>query len=210
MIFFLSSPPPERMLELVTSEENDDKVLFPFDKPYVAFYSFHVLLICLREEAAKEPAKQSFVKHSVKNLIAFLLADELSGPLSGDRAKMFLATMAIECLLSGLFAYRSTDDDADLVREPTPLIKRLLSLIEMARSVPITSPNDPSQKLLCTSFAVLVQGSTCQTSFWIAVKQEVQFDQLIFALLLASDKLVRVSESIQLFRRYSAYLLGPM
>lgn len=189
------------MLELVTSEENNDKVLFPLDKPYVAFYSFHVLLLCLREEDAKESAKQSFVKHSIEILISFLMADELSGPLAGDRANFSLATMAVECLLSGLSAYHPTDEDADPIREPTALIKRLLCLIEMARSASTNSPNDRSPRLLRASFAVLVQGSMCQSSFWNAVKQEVQFDQLIFALLLEeSRQSVRneVSERIKL------------
>lgn len=189
------------MLELVTSEENNDKVLFPFDKPYVTFYSFHVLRICLREEDAKESAKQSFVKHSVDVLIAFLMADELSGAIAADRAKLSLATMAVECLLSALSAYRPTNDDDELIREPTPLIKRLLGLIEMARSASMSSPNDPSPKLICSSFAVLVQGSMCENNFWNAVKQEVQFDKLISALLLQeSRQLVRndVSERIKL------------
>lgn len=175
--------------------------MFPFDKPYVAFYSFHALLICLREETATEFANQSLVKHSVELLVRFLTADELSERLTGDRTKLFLASMAVECLLSGLSASHSTPDDADLIREPMSLVKRLLCLIEMARSVPMTSPNDPSQKLLCASFSVLVQGSICESSFWNVVKQEVQFDQLITALLLEeSRQLVRneVSERIKL------------
>lgn len=175
--------------------------MFPFDKPYAAFYSFHVLLICLRDETAKEPAKRSFMKHSVEILRAFLMADELSGSIAADRTKFFLATMAVECLLSALSAHQSTDDGLELIREPTPLVKRLSWLIEMARSAPPTSPNDPSKRLICASFAVFIQGPMCDGAFWNAVRQEVQFDQLTSALLLEeSRQTVRneVSERIKL------------
>lgn len=176
------------MLELVTSEENDESTLFPFNRPCVAFYSFHVLLICLREEAAKESPQQSFVNHSIGILVAFLMADELAGPIAADHIKFLLATTAVECLLSALAAYQSTSDDAELLRHPTPLITRLLSLIVMARSAPTSSSNDPSRKLICCSFAVLVEGSLRDSNFWNATKQQAQFEQLILGLLLEESR----------------------
>lgn len=147
-----------------------------------------MLLICLREEAAKESPNQGFVNHSIKILVAFLMADELSGSLNADNIKFLLATTAAECLLSAFSAYRSTSDDGELIRDPTPLIKRLLRLIDMARSASTSSPNDASQKLFCCSFAVLVEGSLRDSNFWNAVKQQVQFDQLICALLLEESR----------------------
>lgn len=160
-----------------------------------------MLLICLRDETAKEPAKQSFVRHSVEILRAFLMADELSGSITADRTKFSLATKAVECLLSALSAHQPTNDGAELIREPTPLVKRLSCLIEMARSAHLTSPNDPSKNLLCAAFAVLIQGSMCDGAFWNAVRQGVQFDQWTFALLLEeSRQAVRneISERIKL------------
>lgn len=177
-------PPPDKMLELVKSEESGSSALFPFDRPRVAFYSFHVLLICLREEAAKDSPQQSFVNHSIDVLVAFLMADEFAGSIAADNIKYPLATTAVECLLSALAAYRSTSEDAELLRNPTPLITRLLSLIGMARSAPMGSPNDTSRRLICYSFAVLVEGSLCASNFWNATKQQARFEQLILGLLL--------------------------
>lgn len=181
-------PPPDKMLELVKSEESDGPALFPFDRPLVAFYSFHVLLICLREEAAKDSPQQSFVNHSIEVLVAFLMADELAGPIAADDIKFVLATTAVECLLSALAAYRSTSEDAELLRNPTPLITRLLSLIGMARSAPMGSSNDTSRKLICYSFAVLVEGSLRDSNFWDATKQQAQLEQLILGLLLEESR----------------------
>lgn len=176
------------MLELVTSEQNDEKVLFPFEKPRVAFYSFHVLLICLRGEAAKEVPEQNFVNHSIKTLVAFLMTDELSVSLSAEDIRFLLATTAVECLLSALAAYQPPDDAATLIHDSTPLIKRLLNFIEMARSTSTSSSNTTCQKLISCSFGILMEGSMRDSKFWNAVKQEVQFDQLVRVLLLEDNR----------------------
>lgn len=186
--FLIVFPPPDRILDLVRSEQNDEKDLFPYRKPFIAFYSFHVLLICLREEALEASPKQSFVSHSIKSLEAFLMADELSMSLNEDRIRFFLAVTAVECLLSSFAVYRPTSDEASLCHDPTPLVKRLLGLIEMARSPPATSLSALNQKLICCSFAVIVEGSMQDDKFWNAVKQHAQFVQLVHALLLDESR----------------------
>lgn len=185
------------MLELVTSELNDEKVLFPVGKPRLAFYSFHVLLICLREEAAKEIPRKSFVNHSIKTLVAFLMDDRLAESLPPDEINLLLATTAVECLLSALAAYQPTDDAAMLSHDSTPLVKQLLSFIDMARSTSTKSSSGTRQKLISCSFGILMEGAMRDNEFWNAVKQEVRFDQLVCTLLLEDNHQTVRSEAAE-------------
>lgn len=69
------------------------------------------------------------------------------------------------------------------------LVRRILDLLEIGR----TGPTDPpagtcAQSLICSSFAVLVEGSLRDLNVWNAVKQHAQFDGLILSLLLEENR----------------------
>ena len=51
--FLTVFPPQDRVLQLVRSENCSENELFPFHQPFVAFYSFRTLLMCLRDEAVE-------------------------------------------------------------------------------------------------------------------------------------------------------------
>lgn len=186
--FLAVFPPPERILELVRSEQNNENFLFPFEKPFVAFYSFHVLLMCLRDEATETTPNQSFASHSIEILVAFLMADEFASGLSEDTVKFWLASNATECLLAAFVISDTPKDDAALVQDPTKLVKRLLEFIQIAHSAPSLPFSTLNQKLIRFPFAVLIDGSTRDEKFWNAVKQEAHFDQLIQSLLLNENR----------------------
>jgi ubiquitin carboxyl-terminal hydrolase 34 len=186
--FLAVFPPPDHILELVRSEQSTEKSLFPFEKPFIAFYSFHVLLMCLRDEATETTPNQSFASHSIEMLVAFLMADEFSESLSDDTVKFWLASNAIECLLAAFVVYGSPSDDAALVQDPIKVVKRLLEFIQMAHSAPTLPFSTLNQKLIRFPFALLIDGSTRDEKFWKAVKQEAHFDQLIQSLLLNESR----------------------
>lgn len=186
--FLAVFPPPERILELVKSEQNNEDLLFPFEKPFVAFYSFHVLLMCLRDEATETTPNQSFASHSIDILVAFLMADQFASGLSEDTVKFWLASNATECLLAAFVIYGTPGDDAALVQDPIKLVKRLLEFIQVAHTTPALPFSTLNQKLIRFPFAVLIDGSTRDEKFWNAVKQEAHFDQLIESLLLNESR----------------------
>lgn len=186
--FLTLFPPLDRILELVRSVKNDEKTLFPFDKPFVAFYSFHVLLTCLHDETTEAIPNRAFASHSIEILVAFLTADEFAGSLVHDTIKFWLATKAIECLQAAFIVYGSPSDDAVLVPDSTNLVTRLLEFIAMAQSAPDLPFSVLNQKLIRLPFAILIDGSTRDSKFWNAVKQETHFDQLIQSLLLNESR----------------------
>lgn len=49
-------------------------------------------------------------------------------------------------------------------------------------------PESSVQKLICNSFAVLVEASVHNHQFWELIKQNAQFDQLVFSLLLRESR----------------------
>lgn len=146
--------------------------------------------------------------HSIQVLVAFLTSDELFDSLSNNTIAVVVATRAIECLLlamSGMLSTttilplerstnhilvcRSADDEAVLIADPMSLVPRILALLEFGCNLPPDPPVGASaQTLICSSFAVLVEGSLRDTNFWTAVKQHVQFDSLIFSLLLEEKR----------------------
>ncbi|KAJ5674990.1 uncharacterized protein N7477_004924 [Penicillium maclennaniae] len=199
--FLAVFPPPERIIDLVRSEQIDEKTLFPFDTPFIAFYSFYVLLICLRDESTEAIPNRDFASHSINRLVAFLMADEFAGSLIHDSIKFWLATKALESLQAAFNVYGSPSDDAALVQDPAKLVKRLLGFITMAQSAPSLPFSVLNQKLIRLPFALLIDGSTRDTKFWNAVKQEAHFDQLIQSLLLnesRSSVRVDVAERIKI------------
>ncbi|KAI1835108.1 hypothetical protein DTO006G1_6636 [Penicillium roqueforti] len=187
--FLVVFPPQVRALELVRSNSNTEKDMFPLQRPFKALYSLNTLSMCLHEEAAEMSPDQAFVSHSNRVLVAFLTSDELFSSLSGNSVTTVLATRAIECLLLAISVYRPTDDESVLIADPMSLVRRVLDLLEIGRS----GPNDPpactcAQSLICNSFAVLVEGSLRDLNVWNAVKQHAQFDRLILSLFLEENR----------------------
>jgi ubiquitin carboxyl-terminal hydrolase 34 len=65
------------------------------------------------------------------------------------------------------------------------LVKQLLNFMELARNSTTSQLTEASiQKLICHSFAVLIEASVHDHSFWDITKQHAQFDHLILSLLL--------------------------
>ncbi|KAJ5777163.1 hypothetical protein N7520_000409 [Penicillium odoratum] len=183
--FLIVFPPQQRVLALVSAEDSDEKTLFPLRTPFVAFYSFNALLTCLRAEEIQVTPKQSFVSHSIAILVKFLMSHELSESIKLDRLRFALATKAIECLLSALAVYRPDNDASALISDPAPFVRRLLGLIETARSLPETPMAAAGvHKLICDCFAFIIEGSIRDHKFWETVKQFARFDQLMLDLLL--------------------------
>ncbi|KAJ5151117.1 uncharacterized protein N7482_010369 [Penicillium canariense] len=188
--FLVTFSPQDRVLNLVKSENSSTKDLFPFEKPFNAFYSFSALLVCLREEAVQDSPNPSFVSHSIQTLVAFLMADELSESLAQDPIRLYLASSAVECLLAAITVYSAASNETLVASEPAFLVKRLLYLIEISRSVtenPLLNMSN-IQKLMCSSFAVLIEASIRDQGFWTAVKHEAQLSLLIKALLLEESR----------------------
>ncbi|KAJ5088051.1 hypothetical protein N7456_011667 [Penicillium angulare] len=178
-------PPQERITELFNSESQNDEALFPLSKPFVAFYSLNALLAKLREEATEIIPEQTFVPHSIGILVKLLMNTELLESLGHNFLRLALATSSMECLLNAITAFRSENDDSPLIKNAASFVQHILTLIDTVRSIPAT-PTTASctQKLICTSFAVIVEGSVRDYKFWEAVKEHGQFDQLINGLLL--------------------------
>lgn len=80
-------------------------------------------------------------------------------------------------------------EDSSVITDTTPLVKQLLHFMDVGRHVPSTCLTEAGvQKLICNSFAVLIEGSMRDHGFWNAVKQQTQFDQLLFSLLLDESR----------------------
>lgn len=141
------------------------------------------------------------MSHAIQVLVAFLMSDEVSGRLPRDPLTINLTVSAVECLLTALAgtcqlpdllsginfraAYRPENGNSVLFENPGPFAKRLMELIESARGVvPTFETFMPTQKVICLSFSVLIEGSMRDDKFWDAVKQQSSFDRLLGALLL--------------------------
>ncbi|KAF3392464.1 Ubiquitin carboxyl-terminal hydrolase 34 [Penicillium rolfsii] len=188
--FLVTFSPQPRVRNLVKSETSAAKELFPFDKPFVAFYSFSALLACLIEEALEDTANQAFISHSIEVLVTILMADELADSLTLDRHRLSLASTAVECLLDAIALYQATDNRTLVAQGQVALVRRLLHFIEAARSVTARPPVNvlAIQKLVCNSFGVLMEGAIRDKTFWGAVKQETQLGSLVKGLLLEETR----------------------
>jgi ubiquitin carboxyl-terminal hydrolase 34 len=72
---------------------------------------------------------------------------------------------------------------------PTNLIKQLLNFMELGRNLTAAHlPDSSIQKLICNSFAVLIEASLHDHNFWELIKQNTQFDRIIFSLLLGESR----------------------
>lgn len=80
-------------------------------------------------------------------------------------------------------------DDAPIILDPAPLIQELLKFIEIARHLFATQLSPSSiTKLICDSFAVLMEGSVRDNKFWNVTKDIAQLDQLVSTLLLGDSR----------------------
>lgn len=183
------SPQP-RVRDLVKSETSTAKDLFPFEKPFVAFYSFSALLACLIEEAMEDDPNQVFISHSIEVLVTFLMAEQLSESLDSDRNLLHLASTAVECLLDAIALHSASSEKTLVAHDKASLVRRVLHFIETARSMTARPSLNLStvQRLICNSFGVLVEGSIRDPTFWGSVKQETQLGPLIKTLLLEETR----------------------
>ncbi|KAE8393246.1 hypothetical protein BDV23DRAFT_149795 [Aspergillus alliaceus] len=187
--FLVVFPPQERVLQLVRSVDTPEEDMFPMDKPYNFLYSVNALSICLREEALESSPNQAFVCHSVRVLVAALTRPEMCDSMSNCSTKLLFATSLVECLLYALLVRPPLTSDASLVPDSTALVRQLLHLMEVGRHL---SPGYLSElgihKLICNSFAIMTEGAVRDPEFWTVIKQQTQFDHLLFSLLLEEGR----------------------
>ncbi|KAI2787888.1 hypothetical protein POX_f08270 [Penicillium oxalicum] len=212
--FLVTFPPQPRVRNLVKSENSTAKELFPFDKPFVAFYSFSTLLACLIEEGIEDKPNQGFISHSMKLLVSFLIADQLSDPMALNRNQFYLASVAVECLLDCIAICDVATGEISVAEDNAAFAKKLHQFIEAGRALITTNQSYDTvkvQKLICNSFGVLLEGSFRDHLFWNAVKQELNFTTLIQALLLKeSRQSIRVDVSERIRRACSSTKAGKV
>ncbi|KAJ9326994.1 hypothetical protein DTO027B3_2234 [Paecilomyces variotii] len=187
--FLVVFPPQKRVRDLVRSEANTAEEIFPMDKPYKLLYSVNALTTCLREESTEEEPNRAFLHHSIQCLVAALTRPELSETMQESSLKLMFACNFVESLLVAL-SVRSVPGDSSLrLSDPTDLVRQLLKFISTAQSLKANVLSETAvQKLICNSFAVLIEGSLHDNVFWEIVKQNAQFEKLIFALLLNESR----------------------
>lgn len=183
--FLVVFPPQQRVRDLVKSEANSAEEIFPMDKPYKLLYSVNALTTCLREESTEEEPNQAFLRHSIQCLVAALTRPELSESSEQSSLKLLFVCNFVESLLIAL-SVRSVPGDSPLrLSDPTSLVRQLLKLISTGRSLTTDILSEMAiQKLICNSFAVLIEGSIHDNTFWDIVKRNARFEELIFTLLL--------------------------
>ncbi|KAE8407660.1 hypothetical protein BDV37DRAFT_5930 [Aspergillus pseudonomiae] len=187
--FLVVFPPQERVLQLVRSTEKSDQDVFPMGKPYNFLYSVNALSICLREEALESSPNQAFVSHSVRVLVAALTRSEMTDSWDNCPMKLLFATSLVECLLYALLVKPALAGDTALIPDSTALVRQLLHLMEVGRRSSTGRLSELGiHKLICNSFAIMIEGSVRDPEFWAVLKQEAKFDQLLFSLLLDQDR----------------------
>lgn len=148
------------------------------------------------------------MSHSIRVLVAASTQSEMSESLAGSPTKLLLATNLVDCLLLALLGEyicsfnlqwadhvdllsvrASPVDDSSVISDPVPLVKQLVHFMDVGRHIPSTHLTEAGiQKLICNSFAVLTEGSVRDHGFWNVVKQQTEFDQLLFSLLLDESR----------------------
>jgi ubiquitin carboxyl-terminal hydrolase 34 len=183
--FLVVFPPQKRVLQLVRATDTSEQDMFPIDKPYNFLYSVNALSNCLREEALESSPNEAFVSHSVSVLVAALTRPEMSDSLGNCPTRLLFATSLVECLLYALLVRPPLAGDAFLVPDSTALVRQLLYFIKVGRHLFTAHLSELGiHKLICNSFAILTEGSVRDSEFWAVIKQQANFDQLLFSLLL--------------------------
>lgn len=80
--------------------------------------------------------------------------------------------------------YPVESDNRVLFAGPQPIIKRLLDFIDVGRSFDSPASVQLGQGLICNSFAVLVEASLRDHTFWTTLKGSIAFNELVKSLLL--------------------------
>ncbi|PWY93275.1 ubiquitin C-terminal hydrolase [Aspergillus sclerotioniger CBS 115572] len=187
--FLVVFPPQDRVLQLVKSVDKTEDDMFPMDKPYSLLYSVNALSVTLREESLEASPNQECVSHSVSVLVSALTRPAMSDALGSSPAKLLFATHMVECLLYALLVRPALPGEASTVPNPAALAQQLFHFMEVARRLPGSYlPETGIAKLICNSFAVLTEGSVRDLSFWEAIKQQAQFDELLRSLLLEEHR----------------------
>ncbi|KAG2411729.1 hypothetical protein HFD88_009285 [Aspergillus terreus] len=182
--FLVVFPPQERVLQLVKSIDKTADDMFPMEKPYSFLYSLNALSTCLREEASEASPNKSFVVHSIRVLVAALTRPAMSEALAESPAKLLFATSLVECLLHA-FQVKPIADETNLIPDYSALAKQLLHLIVLAHNLhPDRISEANVYKLICHSFAILMEASVLDSDFWTVVKEQARFGQLLSSLLL--------------------------
>ena len=107
-------------------------------------------------------------------------------------------------------AYQPKDDNSVLVEDPKPVVQRLakiINIVQLNSANHLTGPN--FKKLICGSFAILIEGSIHDRTFWSAVMRETKFDQLIRALLLEESQEIIRTEILERIRMICAPSKSP-
>lgn len=101
-------------------------------------------------------------------------------------------------------------DETSLIPNYSALAQELLHLIGLAHNL---HPGHVSEgniyKLICHSFAILMEASVLDSDFWAVVKEKARFGQLLFSLLLDEPRqLIRkgISDNIAVVCSPSALL----
>ncbi|KAL4923242.1 putative ubiquitin C-terminal hydrolase [Aspergillus undulatus] len=211
--FLVVFPPQENVVCLVKSTDKTAEDMFPMAKPYKFLYSVNALSDCLRQEALEPTPNEAFVSHSVQVVVAALTRREISETLAMAPTSILFASSLIECLLYALMVKAPESNDVPLIPGSTALVAQLLRIMEVGESLPpIQVPESTIHKLICYSFAVLIEGSVRDTGFWAATKQQIKFDQLLFSLLIReSRQLIRkgVAENIYIICSSSKQFKKP-
>lgn len=136
------------------------------------------------------------------------MSEEVLESLTQDVLKLSLVVGALECCLTALAgklmivgfvscegyllfyaAYRPVNESSVLIDNSAPFAKRLLDILESTRlSVPNPDTALLLHKVICNSFALLIEGSIRDAEFWDAVKQQTQFAVIINALVLEDTR----------------------
>ncbi|KAL4918129.1 hypothetical protein BDW62DRAFT_68207 [Aspergillus aurantiobrunneus] len=187
--FLVVFPPQEKVLNLVKSIDQTEENMFPMVKPYIFLYSVNSLSECLRQEALEPTPSESFVSHSVRVLVAALTRRELSDTLATSPKSILFASSLVECLLYALMVNAPVSNDLHLIPDSAALVTQSLRIMEVGRGLSVTQvPEFNIHKLICYTFAVLLEGSIRDARFWTATKQQVKLDQLIFSLLIQESR----------------------
>ncbi|KAI9374010.1 hypothetical protein BJX61DRAFT_541164 [Aspergillus egyptiacus] len=192
--FLVVFPPQEKVMDLVKSVDRDDANMFQMNRPYNFLYSVNALSECLREEALEPSPSEPFVSHSIRAVVAALTRPEISDSLATSPKHILLAANLVECLLYALLVKLPVPDRLPSIPDATVLVVQLLRILEIGQNLSSSPfPEINMQKLVCYTFAVLIEGSVRDPDFWSAIKQQVKFDKLVFSLL--------IQESCQPIRR---------
>ena len=79
--------------------------------------------------------------------------------------------------------------EASPIPSAVALVSQLQNLIGLGRKLnPSQCSAEATQKLICHSFTCLIEGSARDHTFWHVAKQQVQFSELMFSLLLDESR----------------------